>query len=111
MLAYLAVAAGLLMGSGGEIVMCLGLAGLGAAGAGWRRSVEGAALACLTMAGTITGWSVARADERCARAIERNGYAVVRLREAAAPRAAARGFALGDGCRVATRVRVTTGEA
>ena len=111
MLAYLAVAAGLLMGSGGEIVMGLGAAALGVVGAGWRRSVEGGALACLTMAGALTGWSVARADQRCATAIERNGYAVVRLREPAAPRAAARGFALGNGCRVATRIRVATGEA
>ena len=111
MLAYLATAAGLLMGSGGEIVMWLAAALLGAAAAGWRRWTEGAALACLTIVGGLTGWSVAAADERCAIAIERNGYARVRLREGAAPRASARGFALGDGCRVATRIRVAAGDA
>ena len=111
MLAYLAVAAGLLMGSGGEIVPCLAAAGLGVCVAAWRRSVEGSALACLTLVGTIAGWSVAAADERCAVAIERTGLATVRLREQAGARAAARGYASGSGCRVATRIRLTTGEA
>jgi hypothetical protein len=111
MLAYLATAAGLLMGSGGEIVMWVVAGGLGAALACWRRSVEAGALACLTMVGGLTGWSVAAADARCAISIERNGYATVRLREAATPRATARGIASGDGCRVATRIRVATGDA
>jgi competence protein ComEC len=111
MLAYLVVAAGLLMGSGGEIVMCLVIAAVGAAGAGWRHSLEGAALACLAIVGGLTGWSVAAADERCAMAIERDGHAMVSLREEARPRATARGIALGSGCRVMTRMRVATGRA
>lgn len=111
MLAYLSVAAGLLMGSGGEIVLSLVTAGTGACVAVWCRSVAGSALACLAMVGALAGWSVATGDERCAVAIERNGFATVQLREEARPRASARGFALGDGCRVVTRVRVAAGEA
>ena len=111
MQAYLAVAAGLLMGSGGEIVMCLVVFGLVAGAAGWRRSLAVGALAILILAGGLLGWSVSAADERCADSIERSGYATVQLREEAKPRAMARGYTLGSGCRVATRLRTATGEA
>ena len=111
MQAYLAVAAGLLMGSGGEIVMCLMTVCLVAGAATWRRSLETGALTLLTAAGAVAGWSVATADERCAYAIERNGYATVQLREEAKPRATARGYALGSGCRVAARIRIAAGTA
>lgn len=111
MLAYLAVAAGLLMGSGGEIVLGLVAGGAGAVVAAWRRSMSGSALAGLAMVGVLGGWSVAAGDERCAAAIERNGFATVRLREEARPGATARGFSLGSGCRVATRLRVVSGLA
>src|SRR5512138_3583191 len=109
MQAYLAVAAGLLMGSGGEVFLCLGVAGIGAAASAWRRSGVVATLACLTMAAGVMGCSVARADERCATAIEREGRATVRLREPASTRATARGIALGAGCRVGVRIRVAGG--
>jgi competence protein ComEC len=111
MQAYIAVAAGLLMGSGGEMFLCLAGAGLVAAGAAWKRSIEIGALACLTIAGGLTGWSVAAADEACAVVIERQGSATARLREDAKPRQTARGIALGDGCRVSVRLRVTSGTA
>ena len=111
MQAYLAVAAGLLMGSGGEIVLCQVLAGLVLAAASWRRSMELVALGILASAGGALGWSVASADERCAVTIERSGYATVQLREEASPRGTARGYALGSGCRVAARIRATAGAA
>ena len=111
MQAYLAVAAGLLMGSGGAIVMCLMMVGWIAGAAVWRRSLESGALAILALAGASLGWSVSAADERCAHAIERSGYATVELREPVQPRVSARGYALGRGCRVATRIRTTSGAA
>jgi len=111
MQAYIAVAAGLLLGSGGEMFFCLAGSGLVAAGAAWKRSIEIGALACLTIAGAVTGWSTATADEACANAIERQGFATTRLREDAKPRQTARGTALGDGCRVPVRLRVTSGIA
>jgi competence protein ComEC len=111
MLAYAAVAAGLLLGSGGALVLCLTVAGAATAVAAWRRSLEGVSLACLAMTGGVTGWSVATGDQRCATAIERDGHATVLLREPAAPRTTARGFASGHGCRVAIRLRVKEGSA
>lgn len=110
-LAYVAVAAGLLMGSGGAVFPAVVAAALAAAIAISRRSIEGVSLAALVVAGSVTGWSVARADARCAAAIETSGYATVRLREDAKPGASARGFALGSGCRVPVRIRVTSGSA
>lgn len=110
-LAYIAVAAGLLLGSGGALFPALSAALLATAIALWRRSVEGASLAALVAAATVTGWSVARADATCASAIETNGYATVRLREDAKPGRSARGYALGSGCRVIIRVRVISGVA
>jgi competence protein ComEC len=82
-----------------------------AAGALWRRSIVEASLACLFSIGAVTGWNVAEVDERCASAIERNGYATVRLREEATARASARGVASGRGCRVMARIRVVQGSA
>ena len=111
MLAYAAVAAGLLLGSGGALVFCLACAVAAMAVAAWRRSLEGVSLACLALAGGVTGWSVATSDERCATAIELQGHATVVLREPAAPRTTARGFASGVGCRVAIRLRVKEGSA
>ena len=110
-LAYIAVAAGLLMGSGGAMFPAVIAAAFAAAIAIRRRSLEGLSLAGLAAAGGVTGWSVARADAQCASAIETSGYATVRLREDAAPGASARGLALGSGCLVAVRIRVTSGSA
>jgi competence protein ComEC len=111
MQAYIAVAAGLLLGSGGVMFPGLAAAGLVLVGAVWKRSIETGALACLTMAGVLAGWSAAAADRACAVAIERQGFATARLREDAQPRQAARATALGDGCRVPVRLRVTSGTA
>lgn len=111
MLAYIAVAAGLLMGSGGALFPAVVTAAFAAAIAIWRRSLEGISLAGLAVAGGVTGWSVARADAQCAVAIETSGYATVRLREDARPGASVRGFASGSGCRVAVRIRVGNGSA
>ena len=110
-LAYAAVAAGLLMGSGGAMFPAVVAAALVAAISTWRRSLEGVSLAGLAAAGSVTGWSVARADAQCANALEVNGYATVRLLEDARPGASARGFALGTGCRVQVRIRVASGSA
>lgn len=111
MLAYLAVAAGLLMGSGGVVFPALALALVPALTSIWRRSVEAASLAFLLAAGVGTGWSIAVADARCASAIETSGSATVWLREDAQQGASARGYALGTGCRVAARIRVVRGSA
>src|SRR5688500_20185529 len=99
MQAYIAVAAGLLLGSGGEMFFCLAGAGLVAAGAAWKRSIEIGALACLTIAGAVTGWSTATADEACANALGRQGFATTRPPEAEKPRQTARGTAVGGGSR------------
>ena len=69
MQAYIAVAAGLLLGSGGVMFAGLAAAGLVLIGAAWKRSIETGALACLTIAGALTGWSAAAADRSCAVAI------------------------------------------
>jgi competence protein ComEC len=110
-LAYIAVAAGLLMGSGGALFPAVAAVLLAATVAMWRRSIGVASLAALAAAGSVTGWSVARADAVCASAVEANGYASVQLREDAKPGTSARGFALGTGCRVAIRIRVANGTA
>ncbi len=110
-LAYVAVAAGLLLGTGGALIPgVLAAVASGAAGV-HRRSVVPVALGALCLAGLVTGASVGRADARCAKAIEAGGVATVRLREDASPRASARGFAMGPGCRVAVRLRVVDGAA
>jgi competence protein ComEC len=109
--AYLAVAAGLLMGSGGAVFPALAAAVVAAVASTWRRSLVAGSLAALAAAGAITGWSVARADARCAESIEANGRATVRLREDARTGSSARGHALGVGCRVNIRVRVVAGGA
>ncbi|HEX6944030.1 MAG TPA: DNA internalization-related competence protein ComEC/Rec2 [Gemmatimonadaceae bacterium] len=111
MLAYLSIAAGLLMGSGGVVFPAMVAALIGATAALWRRSVESASLACLLVVGALTGRSITAADGRCAAAIEASGTATILLREDARPGASVRGFALGSGCRVAARVRVAYGSA
>jgi len=110
-LAYIAVAAGLLMGSGGGMFWAIAASLLLACAAVWRRSLETSSLAVLSALGSLTGWSVASADATCASAIETNGFATIRLREDAKPGSSARGFALGRGCRVAVRIRVAHGSA
>src|SRR6187401_2310443 len=110
-IAYIAVAAGLLLGSGGVVFPAGALASAALAVAVQRRSLEGAALALLAFAGAVTGWAVSRADAACAAAIEATGQATVRLREDAKPASSARGFALGKDCRVAVRLRVVEGSA
>lgn len=109
MQAYLAVAAGLLAGSGGVVFPGLIVAAVALGAAAWRRSLAGASLACIGAMGVVTGWSMSSADGRCARVIEANGYASVMLREPAAAHASVRGFALGSGCRVPIRLRVVNG--
>lgn len=105
-LAYAAFAAGLLMGAGGELFPG-GLVALGGlAFALVRGSPTPAALAVLLAAGTVLGASTAAADARCAERMERDGAATVVLREPAARGRGARGIAHGEGCEVATRLRV-----
>ena len=111
MLAYLSVAAGLLMGSGGAVFPALAIALIAATTALWRRSMEWTSLAGLLAAGALGGRSISAADARCAAAIEAAGVATILLREEAKPGASARGFALGSGCRVAVRVRASHGNA
>lgn len=111
MQAYLSIAAGLLMGSGGAALPALAVSLVAATAALWRRSAESTSLACLLAVGALGGRSIAAADARCAAAIEASGVATILLREDATPGASARGFALGSGCRVATRVRVAQGRA
>ncbi|HEX6316285.1 MAG TPA: DNA internalization-related competence protein ComEC/Rec2 [Gemmatimonadaceae bacterium] len=111
MQAYLAVAAGLLMGSGGGVFPALAAGVALVAAAAYRRSVAWASFGVLGVVGCIAGASVAAADLHCARAIEEQGHATVRLREAARPGSTARGFALGSGCRVAVRLRAVEGSA
>ena len=111
MLAYLSIAAGLLMGSGGAVFPALAVALISATAGLWRRSLEWTSLACLLALGALAGRTIAAADARCAAAIEASGTATILLREEAKPGASARGFALGSGCRVAARVRVVQGNA
>lgn len=110
-LAYIAVAAGLLLGSGGEVFPGIGAAVLLTAVAVHRRSLELIALAVLGLVGLAAGWSMAESDVRCATKIETDGHATIRLREDAKAGTSARGFALGNGCRVAMRLRVAGGGA
>ena len=109
--AYVAVAAGLLMGSGGAVFPAVAAVVAVAVVAFTQKSLELASLAGLALAGVLTGRSVAQADSDCAAAIEQNGYATIRLREDAKTGSGARGVALGNGCRVAVRIRVSSGSA
>lgn len=110
-LAYVAVAAGLLIGSGGLLFFGGAVAmGFVAAGA-WRRSVVLVSLAALHAVGAAVGWIARQSDERCAAQIAREGRATVRLREPVAPGVSARAFATGRGCRVAVRLRVISDSA
>jgi competence protein ComEC len=109
--AYIAVAAGLLMGSGGAVFPAVATVVVVAVVAFPRRSLELASLAGLALVGVLTGWSVAHSDSACAAAIETNGYATIRLREDAKAGSLARGIALGNGCRVSVRIRVASGSA
>src|SRR5688500_3679944 len=111
MLAYLSIAAGLLMGSGGAVFPAMAVALIAATAAIWRRSMEWASLAGLLAVGALAGRSISAADARCAAAIEAGGAATILLREEAKPGASARGFALGSGCRVTVRMRVAEGNA
>src|SRR5688572_7752800 len=111
MLAYLSIAAGLLMGSGGAVFPAMAIALIAATAALWRRSMEWTSLAGLLAVGALGGRSISAADARCAVAIEAGGVATILLREEAKPGASARGFALGSGCRVAARMRVAQGNA
>src|SRR5688572_21437380 len=110
-MAYDAIAAGLLLGSGGVVFWAVAASLSVAVAAVWRRSLVSASLALLAALGSLTGWSVAGADTRCASVIEANGFATIRLREDAKPGRSARGFAVGSGCRVAVRIRVARGSA
>lgn len=110
-LAYLVVAAGLLLGSGGDLLPGLAAGAAAALVAAWRRSLIWLACAALHAAAPGTGWLVRQGDDRCARAVEASGAATVQLREPLAPGQSARGFVRGPGCRVAIRVRPSSGRA
>lgn len=110
-LAYVAIAAGLLLGSGGELFLGLSCAGAAIVAGTVRRLGVVVALGAIGLAGTALGAMTASNDARCAAAIERTGAATVRLREPAKAGVTARGFAIGRDCRVAVRLRVASGEA
>jgi competence protein ComEC len=110
-LAYLAVAAGLLMGFGGAVLPGAACAiALVAAGV-QRRQATASVLGVLLLAAVALAHFSGKADERCARAIAAGGVARVRLGEDVRPRRNARGVALGAGCRVPVRVGVDSGHA
>jgi competence protein ComEC len=110
-LAYLAFAAGLLLGSGGAIVPGLLIsAGTTVVGVVRRLTIPGA-LGILLGAGAVLGRFTAASDAACAARFEADGATTVRLREPASRGASARGFAQAHGCRVPIRIRVVDGEA
>src|SRR5688572_8986249 len=90
MLAYLSIAAGLLMGSGGAVFPAMAIALIAATAALWRRSMEWTSLAGLLAVGALGGRSISAADARCAVAIEAGGVATILLREEAKPGASDR---------------------
>ncbi len=110
-LAYLAVAAGLLMGFGGaEFLGVACTIALVAAGL-HRRQTTPAALGVLLLAAVALAHDSVVADERCARVLTTRGGGRVRLSEDVRPHRSARGVALGAGCRVPIRVSAESGHA
>lgn len=104
-LAYLAVAAGLLLGTGGAAlpaaIVALGVVAIAVA----RRSGIAVAVVVLFACGLTGGVLIATDDASCARAIEEAGAATVRLAEPLVRGRTARGTIGENGCRLRVRIR------
>lgn len=109
--AFLAVAAGLLLGSGGGAFPAALIASAGVVIAIIRRSRAWGALVVLFIASAIGSAVTGSADARCARMIERSGAATIRLAEDAGPRQSTRGVSVAEGCRVRVRLRTSGASA
>lgn len=107
-LAWLAAAAGLLLGAGGATFPALAAITVAIVVAVVRRAHTGVALAVLTGCGVVLGGTLRASDEGCARELVATGAAVVRLSEETGPGRSARGVAKGPGCQVRVRLRTTT---
>jgi competence protein ComEC len=116
--AFIAHAAGLLLGFGGFLLAGLSVSAAGAAVAVLRRDARAAALALLGAAGVLRATAAARADEQCARrAIALNPEADMTVAYTAVVEADARArtrvpATLEDGgCRVRASLLIERGEA
>lgn len=108
-LAWLAAAAGLLLGgTGGAAFPAVGGVVLAVAAAAVRKSTTGIALAVLAGCGLVLGHAQRAADARCTRELVATGGATIHLSEPTGPRRSARGFAQAPGCEVRVRVRTGT---
>lgn len=105
-LAWLATAAGLLLGGtgGAAFPSAVGI-GIAITVAAARRSPEGIALSLLAACGLVLARSQRSADARCAATLVASGAATIRLSEETGPRRSARGVAVAPGCEVRVRVR------
>jgi competence protein ComEC len=109
--AYIAVAAGLLLGFGGAAVLGVALASVAIAVAAARRAAWIASLGALTAAGAVLASAIRAGDEDCARRVVETGRATIRLAEDLSPRKSARGTIVAPGCRVPARVGTARGAA
>lgn len=113
--AYLAVAAGLLLGTGGFAWVGGTLAGAALAAAVVRQRPVAATLALLGAAALGLGWDQRRRDDACRRDFVAAGALTIELAEAASSsgtaRGTAHGMARGARCRAAVRVRAAQGSA
>ena len=108
--AYIAVAAGLLLGFGGAALLGVALAATAMIVAAVRRASWIGALGALTAAAAILASVVRAGDEECARRALESGRATIRLTEDLAPGKGARGTMVARGCRVPARVRSGRGK-
>jgi competence protein ComEC len=88
--AYLAFAAGLLSGFGGEVVFGAVVATVAIAGGALRRDGRAASLGLLVAAGVLIALAVLRADERCTDAVASGGPHAFVMQDDAHPGARAR---------------------
>jgi competence protein ComEC len=109
-LAYIAVAAGLLMGFGGAVLLGVGCSAIALGVAGVRRSSAAAASGLLLLAAAVLAAVIAGGDKDCARQMERSGSALVRLDEASQRKVAVRATSVGAHCRVRARLSVDSGD-
>ena len=109
-IAFMAYAAGLLMGFGGVVVAGGSIAvALALSGIATRRWALVAVAASLGAGGAEGEWTRA-ADATCVRAVRADSVAVVRLLADLAPGQGARGIVQRAGCGVRARIRVRSGE-
>jgi competence protein ComEC len=101
---FLAVAAGLLLGTGAAFWWVVAASGILSLAALPRRDLGLVCLGAVLAAAALLGRASGRADHACAKDLVARGSATVRLSEKIVAGGSARGMALGPRCRLTVRV-------